>query len=205
MSARIDEKTRVGVYKDYRAGMKYSAIEIKYRISHRSVTMIIKEQAALHNESLRNPHEAMKSQEEMDARNAKIDELYRARYSIREIAEKVDCTKDVVNYYLRKKYGSSRRIKDAEPHQPIHGRLTPFITSNVEPKRCELTVEKVMQFRDNTKVGEIIQIRDYTLVVPKGTLRVKYKFRNMRCKVIQKSKFVVVTTAGTFPWKMCTI
>lgn len=110
-----------------------------------------------------------------------------------------------MTYHLRKKYGNAKRAKEMEPREKIYGHVAPFLKSVETPRVGDLTVEKVMHFRDSTKVGEIIKIRDYSVVIHKGTMHRTYKFRNLSCRVVQKSRYVVITTAGTFPWKMCTI
>ncbi len=204
MSARISDEVREAVYQDYRAGLTYRKIEEKHGISHRSATVIIKELAAACGEPRRSPH-VIRSTEEIATRNEKIDEMYKARYSSKEIAETVGCTRTIVNNFLRKKYGSARRVKQMEPKRPTHGRVTPMLKSVELPRGGDLTVEEVLKFRDKTKVGEIIRIRDYSVVIHKGTMYRTYKFRNLSCRVVQKSRYVVVTSAGTFPWKMCTI
>lgn len=204
MNTRISDEVRESVYQDYRAGLTYRKIEEKHDISHRSATVIIKELAAAYGEPRRSPH-VIRSAEEIATRNEKIDEMYKARYSSKEIAEALGCTRTIVNNFLRKKYGSARRVKQMEPKRPTHGRVAPMLKPVELPRGGDLTVEKVMHFRDSTKVGEIINIRDYSVVIHKGTMHRTYKFRNLSCRVVQKSRYVVITTAGTFPWKMCTI
>ena len=201
---RIDDEAREAIYRDYKLGMTRLEIASKHCVACRSVNTIVRERAMMHGEKLKSPHSNI-SQYEIDKRNALIDELYKARYSNDEIAEKVGCTKGTVTYYLRKKYGNAKRAKEMEPREKIYGHVAPFLKSVETPRVGDLTVEKVMHFRDSTKVGEIIKIRDYSVVIHKGTMHRTYKFRNLSCRVIQKYRYVVITTAGTFPWKMCTI